>query len=813
MAQTMDNEISRSPHGCTKPTGIFSDFLRFHFSPQAHPSISFSCADKLVWCFADDIFREGELAIAYPCLGCRGGLTLFLAYLTQCVLTDTPGRPFDPVLVYPGTTDIRESYMDLKIKVKDLLDVLRNARIRALSRGGSPCVYPWEEKLFNRLRRKRIDYSDEFPLHDFFPAAVLDGDSAPHLLGGRHGFGRGDDSPSPLHFAVKIHHVSSDERYKAAFLMHDSLTTHAERRRLTENLHRVRAKVLVHLFESPFSPNFRKLVKRNVKSWRIRPSDFPEDGELFLEDKEVLDMMDSEPRIHILPPPLAEESLQVLYDNFRHLRKSAGRDKTVGEIYQRIYNLYRFFLTLPVPIEDYDSIAKDFGHATVLERLKDILDEMPVLNPSDYAYFDDSLQKIHSMVERLKEDPFRSRAILTEVRRALDKRQRIGIAVSYVLFGSAIEKFLARSLETDPMLLPHLGVYVVHIGSLRALEPDRIFDVLVFPSYRGGNTLRWVMSGKGKDAIVISTEGERRAMARDFRDGTKMSNTWSPQPKGPPMPLDENPEDKLAEALQDVRPDLPTFPLDDEEFVQGLLNHTPIKHPDPSRLSGHIRCLRINFAGLCAYLPEEGAVTVIGKRGTVERGVKDLKPGDKVLFINHAQSRTIYEVMLDEIKRSSGFEEHVAIIQQWQRRLQAWFVNSNLSFSSLHNLLSRKGSSVVGATVASWVRGNTMAPMDPKNLKLLIEMVGIQDSEGTVCKTVNEAACRLRTVYRVYARVVNSFLIKAVGEDRPEVDDLLQKYNLDIGAIRDSVTKEEVVAVSRETICVSPRIAGRLYEN
>jgi hypothetical protein len=87
------------------------EVLRTYLSPAAHTSLSFSCADKLLWQYADQIFKEKELAIAYPCLGCRGGLTLFLAYLSLCVQTNTPGRPFDSVLVYPGTAEIRESYI------------------------------------------------------------------------------------------------------------------------------------------------------------------------------------------------------------------------------------------------------------------------------------------------------------------------------------------------------------------------------------------------------------------------------------------------------------------------------------------------------------------------------------------------------------------------------------------------------------------------------------------------------------------------------------------------------------------------------
>lgn len=762
---------------------------------------------------ADQIFEQKELSIAYPCIGCRGGLTLFLAYLTFCVYTDKPGRPFDPVLVYPGTTEIRESYTALRIRVGDLLEGLRKIRVLAHHRGGSPCVYPWEEKLLKRVKKGTTRLGQKYPLHYFFPAAVLDGDSVPRVLGGRHGLGRGDDSIPPLHFAVKIHHVSEEERYRAAFLMHDALTTHAERRRLNENFGKVSAASVMHLFESPFSPNFRKLVKQDVKSWRINPSDFPADGDLFLADAEVLGMMDAKHRMHTIPPPMDERDLRVLYDNFGHLRISARNDTDAANIYRRLYNLYRFVLTLPVPVEDYNTVVEEFGYSTVQERLEDITEDTGNLSITDYANFDDALQKILTMQERLRQDPARSRAILTEVRRIKGKGLRIGIVITNELYGSAIERFLARSLDSDPMLLPSQGIQVIHVGSLRNVKPEDSFDVLVFPSYRGGNTLRWVMAGKAKESVVICTEGERRAMLRDFREGTEGQNTWTPLRKGPPMPLDDNPEEKLLSAISNVNPYLPTFPLDDEDFVQGLFDHVPSRTPNTSQSTGPVKCRKVMFLQRYAFLPVDGAVTVISKRTTFEKAVKDLKSGDVVLFVNHAQSKTIYDVMLDEIKRSPTFEPFVAVIQQWHRRLQSWFFNSGLSYVDLHYILSKKGSKVVGATVASWVRGNTIAPLDPLNLSRLISIVGVPDNNGDVCKMVNDAAVRLRKVYRIYAKAVNSFLLKAAGEDRPEVDDLLQKFNFDIGSIRDSVTKEKIVVVSPELVNISSSTAGRLYGN
>src|SRR4030042_5532721 len=96
------------------------DLLNVTLSPEKHRSLAFSCADRLLLEFADQIFDQQELAIAYPCLNCRGGLSLFLAYLSLAIEQNPPGSAVAPVLVYPGTPKIREAYTGLKIRIADL---------------------------------------------------------------------------------------------------------------------------------------------------------------------------------------------------------------------------------------------------------------------------------------------------------------------------------------------------------------------------------------------------------------------------------------------------------------------------------------------------------------------------------------------------------------------------------------------------------------------------------------------------------------------------------------------------------------------
>jgi hypothetical protein len=229
-----------------------------------------SCADKLLWVFAEKILQEVELAIAYPCLSCRGGLSVFLAYLALAIEENPPGRTPDPILIYPGTPEIRQAYTGLKVQVGDLLDALRQRRVRERRE----CfIHRWEENVFRSIKRGRIDKTAMFPLHDFFPAAAVEGDGSLRIFAGRDGFGRGDDAPPPLHFATKILQVPSQIHYRAAVIMHDAVESLAERRRLRD-LQQVRTRSLIHLFESPYSPTFSKMVALDKWYWRIRAEDF-----------------------------------------------------------------------------------------------------------------------------------------------------------------------------------------------------------------------------------------------------------------------------------------------------------------------------------------------------------------------------------------------------------------------------------------------------------------------------------------------------------------------------------------------------------
>jgi hypothetical protein len=218
------------------------------------------------------------------------------------------------------------------------------------------------------------------------------------------------------------------------------------------------------------------------------------------------------------------------------------------------------------------------------------------------------------------------------------------------------------------------------------------------------------------------------------------------------------------------------------------------------------------FGDRYAFLPTEGSVTVLGAKGAIEKRVQDLASGDVVLFVNGDQRRSIYEVMLAEIRRSPAFSVSADIVQAWHRRLKTELATSRLTGAELHRRLRKAGSNVVAATVGGWLRGGVMSPQDAENLDRLFRVLNIPDPDGRHSRRVDQAARHLRNVYRQYAKAVNAFLLRAAGDDRPELDALLEKYNLDIEAIREAVVAQEVIGMSEEDTAVSSSIAGRLYE-
>jgi hypothetical protein len=801
------------------------ELLRVSLSPESHPALALSCADRLLWLFADQILGQRELAIAYPCLGCRGGLSIFLAYLAIAVEENSPGRPPDPVLVYPGPPDIRQAYAGLKVHVGELLDALRQRRIRAKK---EYFVHPWEENLLRALRSGRLDTTTAVPLHDFFPGALLESDGSPRIFTGRDRLGRGDDAPPPLQFATKILRVPQRVKYRATVIMHDAIEGRSERQRVYESLASIPTGCLIHLFESPYSPGFAKVASTGKLHWRIQPQDFGGDHFPVPPDEEVRRMLEARHRVHPVPSMLSELEYRKLAENFSGLRQIARTSHEAAEGYSHLYNCYRLIVTLPVPPNHYNSVADQLGLATLSERIDDVKEVAEALGPGvAYSLIDESVQTVRSLLDRIEADPARARALLIEARRGSNGGQRIGIVVSSPVFASAIERFLAAELSCERLSLQDKGIHVVEARSLPHMES---FDILVFFGYRGAGALRWMMSGRAREMVAILTEHERRAASRDLRAGAVLHDTWNPlrgrederPPEGTQMALRSGvgaapptPEARLEAVLGEVGPELPTIPMNDEDFVREILDYVPPAGTSSNRAASGASlrtCRKVIFGDRHAYLRMDGSVTVLGSRGTTEKRVEHLSVGDIVVFVNGGQRRSIYELMLAEIKKSPAFAMSADVIQSWHRRLKSEFSESHLKVAEIHRLLRKDGSKVVPGTVAGWLRGGVMSPQDSENLSRLMGILSIPNPGGKHSGRIDLSARHLRNVYRQYAKAVSAFLLRTAVDDRPELDALLEKYGLDIEGIREAVTALEVEGISEEPVEVSVHIAGRLHD-
>jgi hypothetical protein len=537
-------------------------------------------------------------------------------------------------------------------------------------------------------------------------------------------------------------------------------------------------------------------------------------------------ILDAQRRIHSVPSPLTVDEHRTLVKNFRELRQMARGNSETAEVYSQLYNCYRLILTLPVPTEHYDAVAYEIGYSTLSERIDNLKEAAEALGPGvAYSLVDECSQTFRSLLDRIRTDPARARALLIESRRASEIGNRVGIVVSSTVFAAAIERFLSAKLNCEPLSLPDKNIHVIEARSLPHVEP---FDTLIFFGYRGAWVLRWMMSGKAKEIVAILTDQERWAADRDLKEATRRGKSWEPRrtkptesPEGATSPGGEDSalqpsaqERKLAEVLGSPEPELPVLPLDDDEFVREILDYAPPVRPSSTSASSTATrtCRKVIFKDCYAYLPEEGTVTVLNPSGTDEKRVPDLAGGDVVLFVNGSQRRSIYELMLAEIKKAPAFAVSASIIEAWHRRLTAEFKRSGMTATDLHGRLRNAGSGVVRATVAAWLRGGIMSPQETENLRRLFLVLGIPDPGGKYSERIDQAARHLRNVYRQYARAVNAFLLRAAGDARPELDALLEKHNLDIEAIRDAVIAKEVEEILPHSIEVASPMVGRLYD-
>jgi hypothetical protein len=220
--------------------------------------------------------------------------------------------------------------------------------------------------------------------------------------------------------------------------------------------------------------------------------------------------------------------------------------------------------------------------------------------------------------------------------------------------------------------------------------------------------------------------------------------------------------------------------------------------------------VRFMERGSRAFFPERSLLTVIksGRSDPTEVTVGELAPGDRVVFVNRAVGRTLYELMQDQLVRSPIVGSAASIVRLWHRALGEGYRRAQMTFDALLKRLQSAGSGIkTNQTVRAWIRGGVLGPQDLENIERIAAVLGIARKDGRIIEEVKRAVTGLRNVHRSFARIVyrTVLAVGAGGQLSDAEEGLLEEHGLQLKDLREavSVLTVEDVAESAEMVPVT----------
>lgn len=733
----------------------------------------------------------------------------------------------------PDNVATRSGYGALRISVPEMESLLDAWRVRSAGAGYAGDYLPVEKALRSRRRRRNADLlpADAQTLHLFFPAfRPLRGEELKPIAS-RHHLRAADEGDPAVVFTDAIAVPDGPGMTLPGSPDYVIIECRAAVRELSaEYFDQLSASFpesrLIWLLPSLGHPLFNKLFGRGSKICWLPLIRSAGTGRTQAASGRPLISLKWYPVGHPGDRSDVERLLQLL-SAAKKDAKQLGRPEA-WQAYGLLKASILILTTLPVPRRFYDDAAVEYFRVFATDELLEELAKRELQTASAMPSLASSMEEAHSilaaMVTRLADDNPRAKTILVAVEAAIGDGRGTCIVVRGHAMRVAMESFLTSVLDTDLGDLLATGIRIetrkdLDVPDVCALPP------LLWAGYAGVRDMDLILRHQGNGVTVLLGPLEQQFMREDLERWLRRAAVA--QQGSEALGLDTGLTRRAIGEIDAVLCALKAGqPLRSSEGVimnlEDLFEEQEAGAAKGSRRPGRGEptaaarpAFRVRFAerGARAYFPERSLLTVMraGKSEPTEVTVGELRPGDRVVFVDRAVGRTLYELMHDQLVRSPIVGSAASIVRLWHRALAEGYRRSRLTFETLLKRLQTAGSGITShQTVRSWIRGGVLGPQDLDNVERIAATLGIARKDGRILEEVKRAVTGLRRVHRSFARIVYR-TIQAAGSGAQLSDaeeQLLEEHGLQLRDLREAVSVLTVAEVSQEPEMVAVTEVG-----
>lgn len=768
-----------------------------------------------------------SLALCYPVPMCNLPMLAVAQLLIHDFVQNYPGNL--SVLLISSRTEVREHYLNLRVKREPLARALPLARIRA---DGDPALIPVSGSSSSQHPR----------LYHL---------SRPHLL----------DAPWPRDIgAVIVDHTT------ATF---DELTT-----RIHELADRRGIPSIIHLCTDPFAPFLEELATAGVPVWIWDhyglATDFGQqlatgDGSTahpFGVSARQFQNIATGIRHHALVcrHPVLEAAARRLWDDLGTVQRTFSGRAGLGirRAIRAAYGTFYTMLQMLVPLPVYEEEARNlWGIRPVSRRIADLEAFTPLLRDEapDLAevYWPSLILDLREMRDALAAGNPKYDTLVQQIRE--HQTQQNGMVI--ICPNRATKRMLQLCLRArEGLRLSRLegtdrqqGILFRTYQDISTLEAA---DIILFPGQFSYGRRQFILTAAAPEIRYLAygdeagrIEQQVTTVHQTLADVTRTeerNRTWAmlsgvdgklpdilPGAAAPATEFTRSEGGRVTRrAVVTVRkPDLSLwtpFSTPDYDLAQGrdtlsTESEEPLRPSEfaaPSRQNVLVPTLRIDFAdGFCHAEPDSRLTVLLPATGkTDDRRADGLRPEDIVIFVDGDQRRRLYEAILERIEHHPAMGATYILVHYWQQAIREGFFRSRMTYEEFLSRLQARGSRIeTSAAVYFWVQGWVLGPRDGEDIRRIGEVL---DDQTLIqeWKEINRAVRKVRGLHLSLARKLNRIIVQAglKGQHPGAAEECVdQELNLYLDDFRDSVTVHRVVAISQDTTLVPYVFTGRFF--
>lgn len=768
------------------------------------------------------------LALCYPVPACNLPVLAAAQLLIHDFVQNYPGNL--SVLLISSRTEVREHYLNLRVKREPLASALPLARIRA---DGDPALIPAPG--ISTSQRPRLYHL-----------------SRPHLL----------EAPWPRDIGAVIVDHTTDT--------FDELTT-----RIHELADR-RGIPIIHLCTNPFAPFLEELATAGVPVWiwdhyglatdfaqQLATGDGSTAHPFGISARQFKNIASGiQHHALICRHPELEAAARHVWDDLGTVqqtfsnRAGLGIRRAIRAAYGTFYTMLQMLVPLPVYEEESHNL---WGIRPVSRRIADLEAFTPLLQDEAPAlaqvYWPSLIIDLKEMQEALGADNPKYDTLVKQIYEHIAQKKSLTV----VCPNQATRRMLQLCLRArEGIRLSELAGQdegqIIRLLTYRELSALDFSDTLLFPgqfSYgrrqyiltAAAPEIRYLAYGDEADRIeqqVAATHKTLSEMASaEYRE--RMWAQLSPHSSGSKIP--ETKPQPLALTIEFLRSegkrvsrrsvsavkitDLSLWtPFSTPEFdlIQGqdtLSSDSeealrPSEFAPSARQNVMVPALHIEFVdGFCYAEPDSQMTVFLSATESIDnRRADGLRPEDIVIFVDGDQRRRLYDAILERIERHPAMGSTYILVRYWQQAVREGFFRSGMTYDEFLQDLRRRGSKMQTIPgIRCWVTGDVLGPSNGQDIRRVGEIFN-DEALKQEWRNIDRALKKIRGLHISLAHKLNRIIMQAglkglhPGAAEECID---QELNLYVDDFRDSVTFHRVVAISQETQPVPYILTGRFF--